>query len=307
MSALVGPLLLGLLGAQSAASEDAAVVSSAADSIPELGEYARPIPLSRREPTLSSGTLEVDLHYGLVGSGPTQLTSDLRFAPFECWEIHTSFAPYPAALMTRFKLGKHRSSLGTLVLGGGLAHFDAGVRVFPVEGEPPVGLRAHTELGLGYSRAIADHFAVHGALRWRHRISALSDDEQSAILGATQLSYDVMPDLGVSVGLGYARVVAGEVRELAIQFSEPGRPGMSTFLVRQDGHLESLTLPLSLTYGLVDRFDVDVFATPRLYPQFDVVFGAGLRLRMFDLGSSLGRLFGSADSGSQKVRIDEEN
>jgi hypothetical protein len=311
-----GILLASVLASSSSASApavppaispgDTAVEQVEVDPTAELGDYALPIPLSRREPTLRAGGLEIDLHYGLVGSGPTQLTNDLRFAPLDWLELRTSFAPYPASLMARFKLGEHNAALGALVLDGGLANFDAGIRVFPVEGEPPVGLRVHTELGLAYSRAIAGRFAVHTALRWRHRISALSDDEQSALLGSAQLSYDVMSNLGVSIGLGYARIVSGEVRELAIQFTEPGRPGMSTFLIRQDEYTESLTLPLSLTYGMVDSFDVDVFATPRFYPQFDVVFGAGVRLRLIDVGASLSSLFGASGTGSKTVLIDQE-
>ncbi len=314
MSAVLFVLVPALLWAQSPEAppssqppvqDDAAQDDAVQDDAVQV-DYALPIPLSRREPTLQQWTLELDFHYGLVGSGPTQLTSDLRFGIFDWWELHTSFAPYPAGLMTRFKLGSHTGPLGALVLDGGLALFDAGVRVFPVEGEPPVGLRLHTELGVAYSRALGSSLASHASLRWRHRFSALSDDEQSVVLGTAQLSYDVMPNLGVSIGLGYARLLAGEVRELGVQFSQPGQPGLSTFLIRQDGLTESLTLPLSLTYGMVDSFDVDVFATPRLYPQFDVIFGAGIRLRVIDLGASAARLFGSGSSGSQTVPLDDE-
>ena len=39
---------------------------------------------------------------------------------------------------------------------------------------------------------------------------------------------------------------------------------------------------MSLTYGLSDSFDVDVFITPRVYPQLDAILGAGLRLRFVD-------------------------
>ena len=35
-----------------------------------------------------------------------------------------------------------------------------------------------------------------------------------------------------------------------------------------------------MTYGRVDTFDVDLFVTPRIWPEFDVLFGAGLRMRI---------------------------
>ncbi|MFH1811598.1 MAG: hypothetical protein ABIJ09_22855 [Pseudomonadota bacterium] len=75
-------------------------------------------------------------------------------------------------------------------------------------------------------------------------------------------------------------------------------------LTREPGILDGVTLPMSLTYGLVDTFDVDVFATPRVYPQLDVLFGAGIRLRMFDLGSSLNAVFRGRDASTRSTPLD---
>jgi len=244
--------------------------------------FGDPIPLSRREPLLKQLAFEVDAHYGLVGAGPTQFTDDIRFGLFDWWELRTSLAPYPASLMSRFKIGSHNSALGAFVLDGGLANFDAGFRLVPQAGEPPVGLRGTFEVGAAYSRAIDSAFALYLSARWRYRLSALSNDAQNAIGADGHLTWDIMKNFSAAAGIGYSRIVAGEVRELAINFVEPGQPGLSHFLIRIDGVKQSLTLPLSVTYGLIDSFDVDVFATPRLFPQLDVLFGAGIRWRVLD-------------------------
>jgi hypothetical protein len=261
------PILLAML----AATETAA---------PRFGD---PIPLSRREPTLAQFALEADLHFGLVGSGPTQLTNDLRVGLFDWWELRTSLAPYPASLLSRFKLGSTSAPWGALVLDAGLAYFDAGLRLFPEADELPVGLRFHLEGGLSYSRALGRSVALQAAIRWRHRASTLSHDDQGVLGADASVSWDVMRDFSLTGGVALGQVIYGETRELTIQFVEAGRPGLSQFLIRTDQIGRSLTLPLSITYSLVDTFDVDVFVTPRVHPQFDVLFGAGLRVRVLDL------------------------
>jgi hypothetical protein len=261
------PIVLVLLAATEAAA-------------PRFGDS---IPLSQREPTLSQFELEADLHFGLVGSGPTQLTNDLRFGVFDWWELRTSFAPYPASLMSRFKVGSHTGPWGAFVLDAGLAYFDAGLRVFPEEDELPVGLRFHLESSVAYSRALGRTVALHTAIRWRHRASTLSRDDQGVLGADASVSWDVMPNFSLTAGLALSQILYGEARELSIQFVEAGRPGLSQFLIRTDQINRSLTLPLSITYNLVDSFDVDVFVTPRVHPQFDVLFGAGMRVRILDV------------------------
>jgi hypothetical protein len=240
-------------------------------------------PLTRREPLLGQWGFEVDIHYGLVGTGPTRLTNDVRFGIFDWWEIRTSFAPYPAALMSRFKIGSQQGLLGALILDGGLASLDAGVRLVEDEGESQVGPRAHFEGGLAYARALGPSFSVYASGRFRYRASPLDDDAQNVIAFDAHFTYDVLNNLAFTLGLGYSEVIGTPVREVAVNMAEVDRPGMAHFLLRDDGWSRAVTVPIAITYGRVDSFDVDLFITPRVYPQFDVVFGAGIRWRIAEI------------------------
>lgn len=237
-------------------------------------------PLSRRSPLPKQFTIEADLHYGLVGTGPTRFTNDIRFGIFDWWEIRTTLTPYPAALMSRFMLGSQDGLLGAFLFEGGLAAWDAGLRLVTDDTEPEVGVRFHFEAAIAYSRAIGERLSIWGEARFRYRYSMLSDDEQNAVAGTLQLTYDLIKNLSVTGGLGYAEVIGSPVRELSINFTETDRPGMAHFLLRNDGWSRSVTVPLAITYGRIDSFDVDVFVTPRVYPQFDILFGAGIRWRI---------------------------
>ena len=271
-----------------------------------LFQVGDPIPLTRREPTVSQFTFEVNMHYGLVGSGPTRYTNDIRFGLFDWWELRTAFLPYPTSLMSRFRIGSQQGSFGALVLDGGLANFDAGLRLEQgLDQQLDVGARFHFEVGVAYTKALAKKFSVFTMARYRYRYSQLDDegelrlgpvalpiptnrklfqagetDEQNAVSFDLNLTYDLLPNLAVTAGFGYAEVVGTAVREISVNFAETDRPGMNHFLVRNDGWSRSVTLPAALTYGVVDTFDVDVFVTPRIWPQFDVLFGAGLRWRI---------------------------
>ncbi|MFH1812194.1 MAG: hypothetical protein ABIJ09_25885 [Pseudomonadota bacterium] len=283
-------LLVSLaLGATPFATQGASATetanTTAAPSVDGQPRYGEPVPLSWREPVLDRFTLELDAHLGLVGSGPTQLTNDLRFGLFDWWELRTSFAPYPAGLMSTFKLGSTASPWGAVALGLGLAYADVGLRIFPEEDELPVGLRFHTECSLSYSRRIGPTVALFAAARWRHRLSTLTHDDQGVIGLNTDVTWDVMKNFSLTAGVGVGGLFYGEMRENTINVVEAGRPGLSHFLIRLDGIQTGLTLPVSMTYSLVDSFDVDVFATPRLAPQLDVLLGAGIRLRVLDVTS----------------------
>lgn len=239
-----------------------------------------PIPLTRREPLLPSLGLEVGIRYGLVGTGPTRFVDDIRFGVFDWLELRTALAPYPSSLMARVGIGRAQSPFGVLLLEAGLAHLDAGLRLVPDAGEAEVGVRAHVEAVAAYQIAFLERFSLYAAAHLRSRFSMLSNDEQHAFAATAQLSYDVLPYLAVSGGLGYAQTLFGTpVREIAINFVETDRPGMSHFLARDDGETYSLTVPLALTYGRVENFDVDIFATTRVWPKLDVIFGAGVRWR----------------------------
>jgi hypothetical protein len=269
--------------AESAADDDGDSKNIIDGTIADLSRSWRvgdATPLSRRSPLPKQFTIEADLHYGLVGTGPTRFTNDIRFGIFDWWEIRTTLTPYPAALMSRFMLGSQDGLLGAFLFEGGLAAWDAGLRLVTDETEPEVGVRFHFEAAVAYSRAIGERLSVWGEARVRYRYSMLSEDEQNAVAGTIQLTYDLIKNLSVTGGLGYAEVIGSPVRELSINFTETDRPGMAHFLLRNDGWSRSVTVPLAITYGRIDSFDVDVFVTPRVYPQFDILFGAGIRWRI---------------------------
>ncbi|MFZ9888417.1 MAG: hypothetical protein ACO3JL_13020, partial [Myxococcota bacterium] len=253
-----------------------------AEFVDEAAErrVGEPVPLTRRAPLLPALGLEVAIRYGLVGTGPTRFINDIRFGVFDWLELRTTLAPYPASLMARVGLGDIHASLGQVVLEGGLAYLDAGLRLAPEQGEPEVGVRAHVEGALTWQRAILRQGALYAAARWRSRLSMLSNDEQHAIAAEVAATYDLLPYLALTGGVGYAQTLLDTpVRELAVNFIEHDRPGMSQFLVRNDGEAESLALPVALTYGRVENFDVDLFVTTRVWPRIDVLFGAGVRWR----------------------------
>lgn len=248
-------------------------------------------PLSQREPTLGRMQLEGGFRYGLVGTGPTRFVNDLRFAWAEGIELRTSFAPYPSSLMLRLQAGKSADDFGAWVIDAGVANWDAGWRLVVDTGEATVGARVHWELVLAWQRVLTERMSWFSAVHFRYRMSGLSDDEQTAVAVESMVTYDLMPAFAVSAGLGYARTIETPVREVAVSFVETGRPGFTHFLVRDDALNEdlsadlvrqSVTVPLALTYGTTESFDVDLFCTPRIFPKFDIVFGAGLRIR-YDL------------------------
>lgn len=257
----------------STASEDAANNAAAL----RIGE---PTPLTQREPLLKAGGVEVNIRYGLVGTGPTRFLNDIRYGVTDWLELRTSFAPLPSSIQGRFKLGMQKSENGALILDAGIAHFDTGLRVVPDSGEAQVGLRVHTELGLSYAKTLAPTWSAYASARLRSRFSGLENDEQQAIAVDGSLSYDIQPSLAVTFGLGYAQTLGTPVRELSINFLEIDRAGITHLLARDDGVVQSVTIPIALTYGRVENFDVDLFCTPRVYPEFGIVFGAGVRLRL---------------------------
>lgn len=251
----------------------------------------KPRALSQREPTLAPFQLEGGLRYGLVGTGPTRFVDDLRFAWAEGVELRTSFTPYPSSLMLRLQAGKSAGDFGAWIMDAGIANWDAGWRLVVDTGEATVGARFHWELVLAWQRAMSDRMSWFTAAHLRYRMSGLPDDEQRAVAFESLLTYDLMSTFSVSAGVGYARTLGTPVREVAVSFVETGRPGVTHFLVRDDALDEdlspararqSLTLPLALTYGSTESFDVDLFCTPRVFPKFDIVFGAGVRIR-YDL------------------------
>jgi hypothetical protein len=220
------------------------------------------------------------VRYGLVGSGPTRFVDDVRFSLTDHLELRTALYPWPAALMVRGRIGSQQGDAGALVLEGGLAYFDAGVRLVPDSGEPQVGVRFHLETSAGWAKSFAERFAVHAFAHYRARLSLLPDDDQHAVAVDAHLTWDLLDTIAVSAGLGFATTVGTPVREVVVNFVETDRPGISHLLARDDGGQQSVTIPLALTYGRVDAFDVDLFCTTRVWPEPGVLFGAGVRLRL---------------------------
>jgi hypothetical protein len=221
----------------------------------------------------------VGARYGLVGTPPTRFTDDIRIGLTDFLELRTALLPYPAALMLRARFLDPKGDLGAFVVDAGLAYFDAGLRIVEDTGEPKVGLRFHLEGVASWHKNLNERTLVQVFAHYRARLSLLPDDEQHAVAVAAHIGYDLLDNLTVRGGLGFASTLGTPVRELGIVFTEVDMPGMSHLLSRDEGGTMSGTIPLSLTYARTDTFDVDVFCTPRVYPEFGLLFGAGLRWR----------------------------
>ena len=247
---------------------------------PEQGwRIGDPTPLTRREPTLPAHAFMLGLRYGLVGTGPTRLVTDVRFGVTEAFELRTALLPYPSSLMLRARFGSQQDG-GAWLVDAGLAHWDAGLRIVPDTGEAKVGVRFHLEGGVGYAIALGERTSLTAQGHYRYRLSLLRDDDQHAVAVDAHFSYDLIDVLAVAAGLGVASTIGTEVRELSVSFVETDGPGMSHLLARDEGGDQSVTIPVSLTYGRVENFDVDLFCTPRVWPVPGIVFGAGVRLRL---------------------------
>jgi hypothetical protein len=266
--------------APATASKPVDPASASAASVTTTGRrLGDAVPLTRRELMLPQFHWEFGARYGLVGNGPTRFVDDIRFGVTDWLELRTSLLPYPSSLMARVQLGKQQSDSGAFLVDGGLAHFDAGLRLAPDSGEAQVGVRLHFEGGVAYAKALGERFSVFAEGRYRYRSSFLANDDQHAIAVDAHVSYDILDALAISVGAGFASTLGGPVRELSVNFVETSQAGISHLLARDDGDQQSVTIPLSLTYGRVENFDVDLFCTTKVYPTPGVLFGAGIRLR----------------------------
>jgi hypothetical protein len=238
-----------------------------------------PIALTRRMPTVDKYGFMVGVRYGLVGTGPTRFVDDIRFGLTENIELRTDLVPYPSSLMLRWRFGSPQDPIGAPIVDVGLAHWDAGIRIVPDTGESAVGMRFHFEGGLSYAKTLGDKTMITALAHYRYRLSLLPNDDQHAIAVDGHISYDLLDSLNVAAGLGFATTIGTPVRELSILFVETDAPGVSHLLARDEGARYEVTVPLSMTYGRVENFDVDLFCTPRVWPTLGILFGAGVRLR----------------------------
>ena len=257
-------------------SENPPVQQAGAEDLPRVGD---PTPDTKREPTLRKGELMAGLRYGLVGTGPTRFVDDIRFGITDFLEVRTTLLPFPTSLMARGKIGKQQGDMGALLIEGGLAHLDLGFRLVPDSGEADVGFRFHLEGGVGYAKSLGERTAVLAQAHYRYRLSFLEKDNQHAVAVDGRFVYDLSDALAVSAGVGFATAIVTPVREYAVNFVETDGPGISHLLARDDELMQSVTLPLAMTYGRVENFDVDLFCTPRVWPEWGILFGAGVRAR----------------------------
>lgn len=264
------PLLLALTTPAGAAAD-------APKDAPRL-TFGQPIPLSRRPVLVRPLGFEVDIRYGLVGSGPTRFVNDIRFAPLDWLELRTSLGPYPDSLIVRLAFGE-LSSLGTFSFDGGLFKLDLGLRLNPEERDAVKGIIAgNFGGGLAYDRTLGNVFRVHGKARVQQRYSTDDGLSQTVAMAALYGDVDFAQYFGATVGLGYGQLVAGQLHDQSIDFDEIGRSGFSSMMDLD--HDRSATLMLGITYARTESFDVDVFATTRYWPDPGMLFGAGLRWRL---------------------------
>ncbi|MFH1810328.1 MAG: hypothetical protein ABIJ09_16400 [Pseudomonadota bacterium] len=256
-----------------------ALVVSTAPPVPvPVLTIGQPTPLARRPVTLPALSAEFSFRYGLVGNGPTRFVNDIRFAPLDWLELRTSLGPIPESLMVRVALGD-LDRLGVFSVDGGLYKLDLGFRLDPTEAESVRGVVAlNLETGIAYDHAVTSRGRVHVSGRAQQRWSNIDGWDQTTVMGALWGDVDLTHYLGLSVGAGYGQVVAGQTRDFTINFSELGRSGFSTLLDHDNDRAACTSV--GMTYARTESFDVDLFATLRVWPEVGTLFGAGLRWRI---------------------------
>ena len=161
---------------------------------------------------LTPGQWEVGVRYGLVGTGPTRLMSDIRVGLYPGLELRTALLPYPSSLMLRGQLGRLNKTLGTLWLYGGLEYFDVGFRLDEDPEESQVGVRWHWQATAGWGKTFARRYGVLASVHFRERLTELDDDEQRAAAADLEFRYDFQSRLGLVWAAGYATTLDTPVR-----------------------------------------------------------------------------------------------
>ncbi len=270
--------------AQVASDENSEATESTVDEDEsQLFEFDEPIPLAERRPNLGQKQLGVDIHYGLVGSGPTRLINDVHYGLFDWWTIRTSFTLLPLSLINRFQIGELEEASGVWLIEAGLESYDGGSTNPDLE--EPIGWKLGLEGSVGHARKIGENKQLYTMLHYRELLTQFSQDKQRVFGFDASVMFSLNKALGATVGLSFVEVLGTDFVQRTIDFVEIGRPGFSYYMVRDEGLARSLSLPMSLTYGLLNTFDVDVFVTPRVFPRLDIVFGAGFKWR-FDFSKS---------------------
>jgi hypothetical protein len=217
------------------AAPAAAAAAPAASAAPVKGPdewwvpslFGDPLPYSRRPPTNRMFTLEVDLKYALVGTGPTRFVNDIRFSALDWVEFRTQLGPViiPETLMARFSVGNWQK-MGRLGFETGIHKFDIGARLFPESGEsrglnPGIIPSANLVGNFTYDLPIWDRFAVHLSARFQQRVQqsvkkALAREftnplDQLSFQLAAQGTWDITRQLGLTVGTAYGTAIDNKV------------------------------------------------------------------------------------------------
>jgi len=154
----------------------------------------------------------------------------------------------------------------TLLTSATLRLAEGFVHVKPLGPVPVKGLESPVEIyalaGAGPARRRLDAAAARGLTPFVGRAP-----EIQALRHAREEARD-----------GHGQIVAGEARDFTINFAEVGRSGFSTLLDRDNA--QAACTSLGMTYARTESFDVDIFATLRVWPEVGTVFGAGLRWRI---------------------------
>ena len=185
--------------------------------------FGDPVPLSRRPPTNRMLTLEADLRYALVGTGPTRFVTDFRFSPLPWVELRTQMGPVvlPESLMARVSVGPWRT-LGRVGVEAGFNKLDFGLRLFPEAGQdrgfnPDIVPSLNTVGALTYDVPIWTRFALHFSARTQQRLEQSVQGvrnlkftnplSQFSYQLAAQGVFDVTPAMGLTVGVAWGQAL----------------------------------------------------------------------------------------------------
>jgi hypothetical protein len=225
--------------------------------VPSL--FGDPTPYSRRPPTNRTLSIEGDIKYALVGTGPTRFVNDLRFSPWRFIEFRTQLGPVilPESLMVRANAGMWRT-FGRFGVETGFHKLDLGLRLFPEEGQdrgfnPNIIPSTNLVANFTYDVPIWTRLALHMALRTQQRVQqsfqGVRDGKFSNPLDqlsyqlSVQGTFDVTPSMALTVGAAWGQaldnMVLQNVGQRAIQgtlpWQDPALPRINLEKARKRG------------------------------------------------------------------------
>lgn len=213
--------------------------------------FGDPVAYSRRPPTNRFLTVEADLRYALVGSGPTRFVSDFRLSILDWWEVGTQLGPViiPERLTTRISVGPWRR-FGRFGVEFGFHKLDLGARLFPEEGEdrgfnPDIVPSVNAVGALTYDVPVWDRFALHFSARVQQRLQhsfrGLLDMNFKDPLNqfswqlAASGSWDITKTLSMTTGLAYGTAMDNQMfKDIFQRARDGGKPQDDPDLPRLD-------------------------------------------------------------------------